>query len=248
MWRLNRRLSFGRALLKNGTPDKPDVKRITALHRDSRCETKRGCDLTAGRAPIIGIAGGIGSGKSTVASIFEEMGARVIDSDRLNHEVLNTPDVLATLQQWWGPRVVASDGTADRAYIGRVVREDTASLRQLESLVHPLIAQKSERLIAAWKVDPNVTAIIWDAPLLFEVGLDQRCDVVVFVDADRAVRIERLRHGRNGTPEDWLRLEKSQKPLDFKKDKADYTIENNSNKESLRPRIREIFSRILSGT
>jgi len=197
--------------------------------------------------PIIGIAGGIGAGKSTVAAILAELGAAVVDADRLNHEELDAPEVLSTLQKWWGDRVATPDGRADRGAIRRIVRDNPRELRRLESLVHPRIARRSEELIAAYRNDPTVRAIVWDAPLLFEAGLADRCDCVVFVDADPEIRLKRLTKKRDWTPEDLRRLEDSQKPLDFKKNRADYIIDNNSDRDAIRRQVVSILSKILPG-
>jgi dephospho-CoA kinase len=197
--------------------------------------------------PIIGLAGGIGSGKSTVASILEELGARVISSDRLNHEELDSPEVLRHLRQWWGDRVATPEGRADRAVIRRIVAADPAARARLEQLVHPRIAARRQALMAALAADPAVKAFVWDSPLLFEAGLAGQCDRVIFVEAPREVRLARTVRDRRWTPQDLERLEKSQKPLDFKRDRADYRIVNNSDMEGLRRQVSDVFSRILSG-
>jgi len=197
--------------------------------------------------PMIGITGGIGSGKSTVASILEELGAGVIDSDRLNHEELNAPEVVETLREWWGADVVTADGKVDRDAVRGIVREDPAAMKKLERLVHPRIAKRSAELIADYQADPRLRAIVWDAPLLYEAGLAPHCDVMIFVGADAEVRLWRLEKNRGWTQADLERLEKYQKPLDFKRDRADYIIENNSDRAALRLQVRGVFSQILSG-
>lgn len=204
-------------------------------------------------SPIIGMAGGIGSGKSMVASMLAEMGARVIDSDRVNHAELNDPEVIETLKDWWGSQVMTPSGQADRQAIRRIVRDDAVARHRLEALMHPRIARRSEALLASYRQDPQVKAVVWDAPLLFEVGLDERCDAVIYVDADPQVRFDRVArrhgsaHGRDWSRDDFERMENSQKPLDFKKARADYIIENNSDTHELRRQVEDVFSRILSG-
>jgi len=216
--------------------------------RKGRRVSGQDADLLKGGKPIIGITGGIGSGKSTVASILEELGAGVISSDHLNHDELNAPEVVETLRRWWGEAVVTPDGRANRDAIRRIVREDPAALKKLERLVHPRIARRSEELIAAYQADPRRRAIVWDAPLLHEAGLAPGCDVVIFVGADADVRLRRLEQSRGWMRADLERMEKYQKPLDFKRAKADYIIKNNSDRVALRLQVRGVFSRILSGT
>ena len=197
--------------------------------------------------PTIGLAGGIGSGKSTVASILEELGARVICSDRLNHEELDSPEVLGQLQEWWGAGVLTSEGRADRAAIRQMVSSDPEARVRLEQLVHPRIAARRRALMEQYAADPAVKAVVWDSPLLFEAGLAGQCDRVIFVEAPREVRLDRVMRARGWTPEDLERLEKSQKPLDYKRDRADYRVVNNSDNHELRRQVSDIFSRILSG-
>lgn len=196
--------------------------------------------------PVIGLAGGIGSGKSTVASILASLGAAVISSDRLNHEELARPEVLQQLREWFGDSVVRSDGSADRAALRAIIGNDPDARRRLEQLVHPRIEQHRRELMVLHTRDPRVRAIVIDSPLLYEAGLDAACDSVLFVDASDAVRLERVRQ-RGWSEADLRAFEKTQKPLDFKRDSADHRVENNSDVDALRQQVAGIFSRILSG-
>lgn len=204
-------------------------------------------DIVIAGKPIIGLAGGIGSGKSTVAAILEDLGAKVISSDRLNHEELDSPEVLRELREWWGDGVVTAEGRANRAAIRSMVAADPSARRRLEALVHPRIAARRQVLMEQYAGDAGIRAIVWDSPLLFEAGLAEQCDRVVFVDAPREVRLSRVQRDRGWAAEDLDRLERSQKPLDFKRERADYTVANNSGIEDLRRQVNDTFSRILSG-
>jgi dephospho-CoA kinase len=195
--------------------------------------------------PIIGVAGGIASGKSTVAAILSQLGAGVISSDQLNHAELDTPDVVAQLRDWWGDAVVDSQGRTDRAALREIVRSDPADRRRLEGLTHPRIAARRQRLTEEFQADPDTRAVVWDSPLLFEAGLAERCDYIIFVEADPAVRLARVRD-RGWTQEDLERFEKFQKPLDFKRQRADYIVENNSDMDAVRRDVEGVFFRILS--
>lgn len=196
--------------------------------------------------PIIGLTGGIGSGKSTVAGLLRDLGAGVIDADRLCHEDLDSPEVLGQICQWWGHEVVGPDGRADRSAIRRIVGADEGQRRRLEDLVHPRVDRRRRALSEHYQMDPSVRAIVLDAPLLLEVGLDRECDCLIFVDADRAVRVDRVRK-RGWGPEDLERFERSQLPLDTKRERADYRVVNNSDIADLRRQVEEVFSRILAG-
>jgi len=196
--------------------------------------------------PLIGLAGGIGSGKTTVASMLKELGAAVISSDALNREVLETPEVRRAIGQWWG--VLHTDGSVDRAALRRVISSDPEARRRLEQLTHPLVAERRLALTAQYAADPQTRAIVWDSPLLFEVGLADACDAVIFVEADESVRRERVARERGWSPEELRRLEETQKPLDFKRASADYRVVNNSDRDALRSQVERVFSQILSGS
>ena len=190
---------------------------------------------------MIGLAGGIGSGKSTAAEVLETLGAKELARARGAR-----PEVRATLRQWWGDVVLRDDGTIDRDALRRIVKDDDKR-RQLEGLMHPRIALRREALTATYRTDPDTRAIVWDSPLLFEARLAEQCDCVIFVEADRAARLQRVAAKRGWKAEELDRFENSQKPLDFKKDRADYTVVNNSDIDDLRRQLVSVFSQILSG-
>ena len=201
-----------------------------------------------GAKPVIGLAGGIGSGKSTVARLLADLGAAVISSDELNREELEPPGVKETLQAWWGSRSLTPEGRVNRAAVREIVAADPDARKRLEALLHPLIGKRRIELTNQYQNDPAVRAIVWDSPLLYEAGLASDCDAVVFVDADDGVRRERVLRERGWTAPQLERLEKTQKPLDFKRTSADYRVVNNSDRDALRPQVEDVFSRILSGS
>ena len=195
--------------------------------------------------PIIGIIGGIGSGKSFVASLFGELGAYVIKSDDLAHAVYRQPAVKQTLRQWWGDEVLQADGSVNRKAIAARVFGDRAELKRLEELVHPLVNAERERLMEQAHADPAVTAFVWDTPLLVETDLHQLCDAVVFVDAPEDVRRARVR-GRGWGAEELVRREKLQLALDKKRLVSDYIISNAAPAEAVCQQVRQVFSSIKS--
>lgn len=199
------------------------------------------------RKPIIGLMGGIGSGKSTVAGLLRETGAAVIESDALNRAQLREPEVVRTLVDWWGEGILDSTRALDKQRIAQMIFADDAERRRLEALLHPRIAAERERLIAKFQQDPRVWAIVLDTPLLLESGLDQRCNAVIFVDADEAVRRSRVVEQRGWHEDDWRRREKSQNALDKKRTSADYVVINNSTDlEELRNDVNKLLSRLAA--
>ena len=178
---------------------------------------------SARAVPVIGLAGGIGAGKSAVARVMAELGCVVSDSDALARAALERDDVRAQLVSWWGDGVVGVDGTVDRGAVARIVFGDEAERLRLEALVHPLVrvsrGEAIERAEAA-----GARAFVIDAPLLFEAGLDAECDVVVFVDAPRAVRLARVRQHRGWDEAELARRESAQLGNDEKRRRADVVV------------------------
>lgn len=200
---------------------------------------------TRSTKPVIGLVGGVGSGKSTVARMFAELGAAVIDSDRLGHEQLQRPEVLSQLRSWWGPQVVTAAGVADRSAISRIVFHDAAELARLEALLHPLIDQRRKELVAGLERDPSIRAVILDAPKLLEAGLSGVCDRVVFVDSPRDERLRRVAETRGWSEDELNRRENLQFSLDKKRSMSDDVIVNHSDIEALRREVEQVFSAIL---
>jgi dephospho-CoA kinase len=138
----------------------------------------------------VGLTGGLGSGKSTVAALLGEHGAVVIDADVVAREVVRagTPGFAAVVARF-GPGIVGPDGELDRAELARIVFAAAAALDDLNAIVHPLVGSRSAELAAA---APPGAVVVHDIPLLTENGLADRFDTVVVVEADREVRLARL--------------------------------------------------------
>jgi dephospho-CoA kinase len=198
------------------------------------------------KKPIIGLCGGIGAGKSFVAAEFERLGCLVVDSDRLNTEVLQEPEVVQTLRAWWGAGVFDAEGGVDRRKVAEIVFADGTAKQRLESLLHPLIARRRAAMIRAVRDNPAVTAIVIDSPLLLESNLHRECDTIVFVNTSESERLRRLRAGRGWTSEELKRREGWQKPLDEKRSQAEFVVENDGPVEQLRPQVADILQTIVT--
>jgi len=195
--------------------------------------------------PIIGLVGGIGAGKSSVARVLQSLGAAVIDSDRLAHEELTSPEVIATLRDWWGDKVCRSDHV-DRRALASIVFNDPAELGRLEKLLYPRIHCLRERLVAGYNADRMVRAIVLDAPKLYEAGLGDYCDAVIFVEADWSDRVRRVAASRGWSEEELKRRENLQNSLDTKRTNADYVVINHSSLDQLRTDVERIFYSVLA--
>ncbi|MBI4563944.1 MAG: dephospho-CoA kinase [Planctomycetes bacterium] len=192
------------------------------------------------RLRIVGLVGGIGSGKSTVAAIFKKYGARVVDADVLAHRALDRPEVRRALIRAWGSAVVRG-GRVLRAEVARRAFRSPAALKKLTRAVHPHIRRDLKREIAAARRLHGLLVV--DAALLLETGTASRCDRLIFVDAPRATRARRVR-SRKWTAEELRRRERLQWPVRRKRAAADYRIDNGGSKAVLKRQIRTILQEL----
>ena len=185
---------------------------------------------------MIGLTGGIGAGKSTVAGLLASMGCVVSDSDRDAAAVLETVEVKERLRAWWGDDILAEDGTLDRGAIAARIFDDPRERGRLENLVHPLV---HERRRARFQEAPrDARALVIDAPLLFEAGLDEECDAIIFVDAPRELRVHRVLTERGWDESEIDRREAAQLPLDEKRNRATAVINNHAATDRLENDVR----------
>lgn len=195
--------------------------------------------------PVIGLAGGIGSGKSLVAAIIEELGGKVIDSDRMTDEEFQNPEVQDAFRCWWGEGICHADGSIDRKAVADIIFRRSAERTRMEEFLYPRLERRRKAMMKAFDDAPEVKAIVLDSPLLYEFGLDRACDAVIFVEADRSVRLGRLAETRGWTESEYVRREKLQKPLDTKRKTADFTVINNSDVDALRSQVKTIVAQLL---
>ena len=195
--------------------------------------------------PILGILGGIGSGKSFISACFGELGCVVINADGLVHQAYTRDDVKQTLKQWWGDGVFHPDGTLNRRAVAGKVFQNDAERQRLERLVHPIVFQERDRAMRERADDPAVVAFVWDTPLLVETGTHVHCDALVYVDVPDDVRLRRVA-GRGWDADELARREKLQSPLDKKRLLADYVISNAAEAADAREQVRRVLSLILS--
>lgn len=179
----------------------------------------------------IGLTGGIGSGKSTVAARLAAHGAVVVDADRLAREVVEpgTPG-LDRIANEFGASVIASDGSLDRAALGAVVFADPAARRTLETITHPLIQARTQELFAA---APHEAVVVHDVPLLVELGMAPGYHLVLMVHADETVREDRLVKDRGMAAEAARSRIAAQASVPERRAVADVWLENHGSREEL---------------
>ena len=194
---------------------------------------------------IVGIVGGVASGKSTVAEMFHEHGASVISADEIGHHVLRDPEIIQRVAKRWGSNVINSSGEIDRQQLAVAVFPDDGNrdaLDFLEQLTHPYIKNfvlaEIDRLRAF-----ETEVVLLDAALLLESGWNSMCQNIVFVDATAEVR-EKYASLRQWTKQELFRRESHQHSLEAKRSAADIVICNNGSLDSLRKEISSAWDSI----
>ncbi len=195
---------------------------------------------------VVGILGGIGSGKSAVARALGELGAVVFDADRIAHEALGRDAVRQAIVARFGDTVLGDDGQVDRRALGAIVFRDRAALHDLEAILHPVVRDEIEAGLARARRDPDRRLAVIDAPLLLEAGLDALCDHLVFVEVDETTRLERIKHNRDWDLDELRRRESFQKNLNEKRRRADTMMDNNSSASTLKARVRDVWQRLAA--
>ena len=195
------------------------------------------------KTPIIGILGGVGAGKSTVAGQFLALGCPVIDGDAIGHELLQNPTVKRMLRSRWGKEIFDASGAVDRTALAAKVFSSPVELARLNRILHPRIRRRIRSLIAQGRADRSVRAIVVDAAVLMEAGWDDLCTVCVFVRAGKRLRRSRVAP-RGWSAREWRQRENSQISLDKKAARCEYTVVNSSSISLLRKQIRRIYRNI----
>ena len=204
-----------------------------------------------GSLPVIGLVGGIGGGKSLAASVLAELGALVIDADKVGHTLLDQNPCRDIVVEVFGEGVLApftAEGERrpiDRKALGALVFADPFLLGRLEDILHPLMRRTFERAIAREVRRERYPAVVLDAAVLYEAEWNDLCDKVVFIDAAPEVRLARLEASRGWTAETLANREKAQGPLAEKRAEADVILANNATPDDLRAATTALWPSLL---
>lgn len=198
---------------------------------------------------LVGLTGGIATGKSTVAGMFKRCGAVVIDADALARKVvLPGKPAWREIVKTFGKAVINPDRTLNRQALGTKVFGHPGKLRQLERIIHPRVAREQIRLTKqAARNDPRAI-VIYDVPLLFEAGIDKRVDATIVVTADRETQIARLKKRNRLSRAEALRRIKSQMPLAEKRRLADYMLNGTLPLSQLKKQVRSLHRSLRAST
>jgi dephospho-CoA kinase len=197
------------------------------------------------KKPIIGILGGVGSGKSTVAAEFAKLGCEVIDADQIAHELLSKSAVRKKIVASFGKVILDSAGEIDNQKLANIVFADADKLSLLNGVIHPLVLERAKERIRQVEGQNQVKAIVLDMPLLVEVGWAERCDKLIFVECKQQLRAERAEKIGILSKNQLKIRENFQISLDKKESIADNVIDNNSGFPALVGQVTDIFSDMM---
>jgi dephospho-CoA kinase len=195
---------------------------------------------------VLGLTGGICSGKSTVAAMFQRLGATVIDADQVAHELVEPGQPLfETVASTFGREVVGADGCLDRRRLGALVFADPEARRRLETLLHPAIIEECERRIRQAEVSGTSICLV-NAALLIESGWYTRCDAVILVEASEATQLDRLARSRGLGQDDAMLRIRSQMPQQEKHQYAHYVIENEGPLDATARQVKAVWEQLYN--
>jgi dephospho-CoA kinase len=208
---------------------------------------------------ILGLLGGVASGKSLVARQLADMGAVVLNADRAGHEALRLPRVEEAARQRWGNKIFGPDGHVDRRSLARIVfappPDGPPERKFLEDLTHPEIGRRLLAQVEAIKTASSATNAVVDGPeggktapplaildaaLILEAGWDKLCDYLAFIDVPREMRMARALK-RGWTEEDFTAREAAQESLDCKRPRADLIIDNSGSAEHTQAQVQRLW-------
>jgi dephospho-CoA kinase len=193
---------------------------------------------------IVGILGGVASGKSLVAEQFRHHGAKILDADQVGHEVLCDPAVSQAVKDRWGEAVFDKNGQINRTAVAKIVFDASPDGRKeltfLEQLTHPRIGIRLQQQIDKWRHYGDVRVAILDAPVMLKAKWDKLCDHILFIETPRSLRLERA-HSRGWSDADFVARESAQESLDTKKSAANHVIDNSDTIESTRQQVESFW-------
>lgn len=192
---------------------------------------------------VVGLIGGIGSGKSSVAGIFSDLGATVIDADAIAHQMLERPNVIRKLAGIFGKSILDKGCGIVRGALAKKAFAGKKMVEKLNAVTHPEIGKEIDRRIKAARRSAKL--IILDAALLLESGAaERRCDTLVYIQSPARVRQGRVRATRGWSPRELLRRSRWQLPLNLKRKRAEYMINNGGPRTETFQQVKKLFKRL----
>ncbi|THJ11933.1 MAG: dephospho-CoA kinase [Nitrospira sp. CG24C] len=194
---------------------------------------------------LVGLTGGVATGKSTVAKMFKRCGAVVIDADELARDVVKPgKPAWREIVALFGKTVLSQDRSLNRQALGSIVFRNQKKRRQLERIIHPRVAREQVRLTKAIARKDPKAVVIYEVPLLFEAGVDKRVDEIIVVTADRTTQIARLKKRNGLTRAEAIRRIRSQMPLVKKIQRANHMLSGILPRPSLHRHVDQLFKHL----
>lgn len=195
---------------------------------------------------MVGLTGGIVSGKSTVSEMFRQLGAQVIDADQIAHTIVSPGEkAWHSIVEYFGKEILLKNQQINRKKLAKIVFADKKKLEMLNSITHPEIMAVINQRICQLKSNYNQDLIcIIDAPLLFEANLADRMDKIIVVFINQEEQTKRLLLRDNFTKEEALRRIQSQIPLTSKLSWADYVIDNSFSREQTKKQVEQVWEKL----
>ncbi len=183
---------------------------------------------------ILGITGGIATGKTAVSDILKSLDIKVIDMDIISREVIKLPKIIQSIKNEFGSNVI-KNGTVDRKLLREFIFDDKAKVQKLNNIMHPAIIEKAKNEIDRLKSSTPLIVVV--IPLLFETNLEYLTDSILLVTADYDKQVERIMTRDNSTKTNAENIIAAQMPLSEKVKKSNYVIENNGTYEELKEKV-----------
>ena len=190
-----------------------------------------------GTKPVIGLIGGIGAGKSTAGRFFQQKGGKIVDADAIGHAALGQDEIIGKIVSRWGAKTVKEDGSLDRRVIASIVFANPEERSALEGMVFPYIGERCQEEIQRAQSDLNVRFVVLDAAVMLEAGWNEVADRIVYLDAPRELRLERVAKRNGWTDAELQAREAAQWPIEMKKARADAILLNDSSPLELQKQI-----------
>jgi dephospho-CoA kinase len=193
---------------------------------------------------VIGITGGIATGKSTVERILENLGTKVIDADKVVHKLLSDENVKNEIRQHF-PDAFDNEGNIDRKKLASIVFNDYEKKKILENILHPKVNQEIDKWIEINKKENSDEVLFVSVPLMIETGSYKKYDKVVLVYAPRELQIKRLIENKGYSYEEALARINAQMDIEEKRKYADYIIENTGTIQELEEKVKQLYEILL---
>lgn len=208
-----------------------------------------GHSATGPPPPVVGIVGGLASGKSTVARLLARRGARVVDADRIGHQVLELAAVKEALRDAFGEGIFDAAGRVVHARLAEATFGRPGQVERLNEIVHPPIIEEIRAQVEECKKQEGVPLVVLDAALLMETNLDEElCEAALFVDASGPERLKRAAAQRGISADQFAGREQAQLPEEAKKRRADYVVRNTGSLEELERQLEGLWPELCRGS